>query len=531
MKKILTNILLATLLIVCTNDLLAQTVPKGFNFQSVARDEAGNIITNSDLGVKISVVKGTEAGDEVYTETHTAATDHVGLFQLVIGEGSSEDDFNAITWVDDNYFIKFAVDPSGGTEFEELGITRLLSVPYARVAQQVIDGISAGEEVITQYTLNSSQGDTSFTINAHGSQELGGALKVKSETDGSNRGIDSRVYSSAGNESSQIGVYGRAEGSGTAAHYGLYGVAMGEEGITGSRYGTRGWGEGYGRYNYGVQGIARGAGDGTYVPLGEGPTEDFFGSFNIAGGFYSSGNSNGNVGVEGVAQGDQGERVHFGVIGSARGTANSPNIGMRAEAFNSPELNLAFDGEANGDSDNIGLRLNVHSGVSNIGMEINAETAAILNGNLTTNGELTVNGNIEYSGDLNQVSDRKLKENIAPLKNALGTIMQLAPKTYNFRGDEEYDGMKLSPGLHFGLIAQEVESVFPSLIKNNTYIYSETVADDYGPDSFHGKVAERTIDYKTLNYMELVPVLIKAVQEQQEEIEALKNEIDQLTIK
>lgn len=393
MKSILQKIVFSFIVVLVTAVSAYAQVPQGFNFQAVARGATGDILAEQALGVQVSIIKGTEDGNPVYEEAHTVTTNPLGLIQIVIGEGTASEgsDFSAIDFGNDNYFVKLAIDPAGGTEYADLGTTRLLSVPYALVAQKAVEGGTGSGGEITEYNLNTSENDTSFIVNATGSKSISGALKVRSETEGSNRGVDSRVISGSGNESSQLGSYGRAEGEGTGSHFGSYGIALGSGG--GNNYGTFGWAEGTGKFNFGVQAVARGEGSGEIVPLGE--EVDFnFGSYNIAGGFYSRGNLNGNVGVEAEASGDVGSRIDFGVIARAIGTGNSPNIGVRAEAFNSPEQNVALEGEANGSTSNLGLRLNVHSGSSNIGMEVNADTAAILNGHSVINGDLTVNGNI-----------------------------------------------------------------------------------------------------------------------------------------
>jgi flagellar biosynthesis chaperone FliJ len=105
--------------------------------------------------------------------------------------------------------------------------------------------------------------------------------------------------------------------------------------------------------------------------------------------------------------------------------------------------------------------------------------------------------------------------------------MKLRPTSYNFRGDGEYKGLKLSRGLHYGLIAQEVEEVLPSLVKDNKHTYLES-AEGAGPNNPEEKTEVKSMDYKSMNYTELIPVLIKAVQEQQVEIEKLRKQIESL---
>src|SRR5690606_22281525 len=117
------------------------------------------------------------------------------------------------------------------------------------------------------------------------------------------------------------------------------GSSVTTEAASGSRYGFYGYASSKSRYNFGIQAIAAGEGDGTIIPLGEEGGPDGFGSYNIAGYFSSSGNLNGNVGVEAQAVGSTGARADFGVIGRASATNNSANVGIRAEAFNSTDYN------------------------------------------------------------------------------------------------------------------------------------------------------------------------------------------------
>ena len=489
------------------------TVPQGFNFQAVARDASGTLLANEEMSVEISILKGSESGDLVYTETHDVTTDNSGIFRIVIGEGETSDDFVSIDWAGDNYYVGMGIDPAGGTSFEELGTTRLLSVPYALVAKNVIDGISVGEEPITEYLLDTAVGDTSFIINSVGPENLT-ALRVNAGTDGFNIGVSGNALSESSNSNQQRGAQGIASGNGTGTHMGVFGSAVNAEATGGNRIGTWGQAVSQARYNWGAYGVARGAGDGTIVPIGE-ENGDLFGSFNIGGGFYSSGNLNGNLGVEGFVSGSAGSRINIGVEGRVTATANAPNFGVNGRAFNSPVENIGLSGDASGPegSVTIGVRGSAHGdGDKFAGM---------------FNGRVQVNGDLNYSGNLTQTSDMNLKENIAPLENGLNAILNLNPATYNFRNESKYRSMNLSSGTRYGLIAQEVETVLPSLVQTNRHYYRIVASEEAGPDVYE-VAKEEVLEYKTVNYSELIPVLIKAVQEQQEKIEALEREVEKL---
>lgn len=131
--------------------------------------------------------------------------------------------------------------------------------------------------------------------------------------------------------------------------------------------------------------------------------------------------------------------------------------------------------------------------------------AGYFNGGVYTTGS--------YSG-----SDRKLKENIKPLINSIDKIKLLKPSVYNFK-TEEFKGLHLPAGEQMGLIAQELEVVFPGLIKE--------VGVSYERDK-KGEIISTIPAHKSVNYTSLIPVLIAGMQEQQKQIEEQKQLIDQL---
>ncbi|MEZ4799047.1 MAG: tail fiber domain-containing protein [Flavobacteriales bacterium] len=123
-----------------------------------------------------------------------------------------------------------------------------------------------------------------------------------------------------------------------------------------------------------------------------------------------------------------------------------------------------------------------------------------------------------YSGTWTQVSDRKLKQNIRPFNSALSLVTQMKVYAYEFKtNDPEYAAMHLSEGTHYGFISQELEEVMPDLVRNDVFV---------APNQEKGK--EEEIEYKGVNYIEVIPVLTKAIQEQQTIIETQQQLIEQL---
>ena len=126
--------------------------------------------------------------------------------------------------------------------------------------------------------------------------------------------------------------------------------------------------------------------------------------------------------------------------------------------------------------------------------------------------QLDIMGDIGFTGELTAASDRRLKTNIKPIKNAMDLILQLNPVSYNFR-TSEFPELRLPEELKCGLIAQEVEEVLPLLV-SSFHVYKST--------------SQNVIDMKSVNYIELVPLLIQAIKEIESDLQAKEEEINRL---
>ena len=111
---------------------------------------------------------------------------------------------------------------------------------------------------------------------------------------------------------------------------------------------------------------------------------------------------------------------------------------------------------------------------------------------------------LHYSTDRwNPLSDKRLKKNILPLHNALADIGKLNLYTYEYNAPKNYTGF-LPKGLHYGFIAQELKEVYPTFVQLNSN------------------------NYFSVNYQEMIPILVKGIQEQQAQIDELKKEMADL---
>jgi hypothetical protein len=131
--KIIALVLLVSLTV--GSSIQAQA-PQKFSYQSVIRNSGGQLLANQQVGIKISVLQGSENGIVVFAERHTPITNANGLASLQIGGGSvMNGNFASINWALGPYFISTETDPNGGTSYIIISTQQLLSVPYALYAE------------------------------------------------------------------------------------------------------------------------------------------------------------------------------------------------------------------------------------------------------------------------------------------------------------------------------------------------------------------------------------------------------------
>lgn len=103
--------------------------------------------------------------------------------------------------------------------------------------------------------------------------------------------------------------------------------------------------------------------------------------------------------------------------------------------------------------------------------------------------------NLQVANEITVTSSEKNKEHIKDIEKDVDDILKLNPKQYNYKEDSK---------LHYGLIAENVEKIYPNLVSNQ---------NDSG---------------KSLNYLEIVPLLVNKIKDLQNQIKYLQNQIDEL---
>jgi hypothetical protein len=117
-------------------------------------------------------------------------------------------------------------------------------------------------------------------------------------------------------------------------------------------------------------------------------------------------------------------------------------------------------------------------------------------GHMEPQYSLHVHGSVAGDGAYLNVSDGRYKQQLSPIPNALERVQQLQGVEFHWK--RERRDLALPPGRQLGLVAQDVEAIFPEAV---------ATAED---------------GTKSLAYSALIPVLIEAVKQQQVEIAALR---------
>ena len=135
-------------------------VPKGINYQGVARLATGTPIADKTISIRISVLQNSANGTSEYAETHQPATNEFGLFTLVIGQGTLvTGDFDFISWANGSKWLQIEMDPEGGSNYSLIGSQQLMSVPYSYYAQYSGSTLKAGQGLAIENNIITNTGD------------------------------------------------------------------------------------------------------------------------------------------------------------------------------------------------------------------------------------------------------------------------------------------------------------------------------------------------------------------------------------
>jgi hypothetical protein len=511
----------------------AQSVPQGINYQAVARDASGTILTNHIMSLKASVYSDTVANTLQWQEVHSVTTNDVGIFTIVIGDGlglptSFQSNFSDINWNASSHYIKIELDHGSG--FMDYGTTALQSVPYALAAETADEANAVDWTNINNIPADIADGDDVDDADNSVTNELqtitlsGDTLYISSgnnvDLSGYNAGVfatDSNVTSNANgdyanddfvfgsptlnwnsnNDNANRMFFDKSNGAfraGTCTNMNWNTDSLGNRSFA-SGYNTKA--TGWHSTAMGHETNATG-----YISTSMGFSTDATGNYSTAMGFNTAatGEYSTAMGYSTNATGTSSTAIGYKT--DATGT-ESTAMGRFTEATGTYSTAMGYYTEAYYNQLACG-RNNIVSG--NAASYNSAATLFVVgNGTAVINKSnalnLTGQGNLTISGTLSQSSDIRLKTNITPMGNVLAALQFINPISYEFKDTETHPA-----GLQIGFSAQEIQTQFPELVRENA----------------KGEL--------TVAYGQMSAVLLQAVKEQQEMINTQQKLIEQLQI-
>lgn len=476
------------MILICLASLAYAQAPQQFSFQGVARKADGKVAANAMIGVRLTIHSETTGGTVVYQETHTVQTSTIGIFNIQIGGGTVvSGTFAAIPWKTFPHFLQLEMDPLGGSAYTDLGTTQMLSVPYAMQAKEATkwndgypvvqkfefgpdldpnDPNAANDPDAQKYLLPViGDGNTLIWYPVKGAFRAGQSLNGKWE----NSEIGANSVAFGGNNEAR-GDFSFAVGLETSAT-GLASVAIGQNAVASHA-------------NSFAVGLDANASGPSSSALGLGILSSFKGGF-VAGMFNAAPvpadplNLNPTDVLFQIGNGTSINDRKSGLT-----FLRSGNFGIGNNVI-APEFLLDVGGRIrikhNGTTS--GIHFNNSQNVVDgfMGMKTDAQIGFYINNQWRFWIDNAGNGTL--GGTLTQSSDRRLKRDFSPLSSSLKNLTSLNGYHYYWK-DEDRD-----QSLQTGLIAQDVEALFPELVKT----------DERG--------------FKSLNYTGLIPHLIESVKQ------------------
>jgi len=127
--------------------------PSLLNYQAIARNTNGYSLPNQAMNIRISIIDNSPSGNLLYSEIRAVKTNLVGLFSLIIGSTgaiSYKGNIGNINWASGDKYLHVEIDPTvengrnvgndptAINDFLDMGIVKLVSVPYALLASSAV---------------------------------------------------------------------------------------------------------------------------------------------------------------------------------------------------------------------------------------------------------------------------------------------------------------------------------------------------------------------------------------------------------
>ena len=310
-------------------------------------------------------------------------------------------------------------------------------------------------------------GDSSVAFGLNSTASGGASTSMGNGTEASGNSSTAMGQGSvaSGDFSTAMGINTLSNGQGSTA----MGSSTVASGLDSTAMGFDSEATGDGSIAMGVNTTASGGGS---TAMGENTIAS--GGTSLSTGFQteSSGPYSATFGVNSIAQGNTSAAMGYGTIASDYGSLVIGVNNLMGSTLTSNANNIDLDNTAF---------------VIGNGADANSRSDALV---------VKFDGTTTISGDLNVNSDARLKANIISLGATLSKVLQIDGKSYTMKKDKN-EKQKI------GLLAQDIEKVFPELVSESNGI-------------------------KSVNYQGIVPILINALKEQDEKMKVQQSQIDKL---
>jgi hypothetical protein len=163
-KKITTMKRQLTLLIFfLTCSLLIAQTPAAFKYQLILRNSAGEPLVSQNVNFRISIFQGETLR---YQELLSASSNAYGLVNLTVGLGGTTT-LSTLDWSNGAYTLRTEADYTGGTDYQLIGNSPLLAVPYAFYASRSNPTIAPGPGYPADsalFSVKDRQGNIVFAV-------------------------------------------------------------------------------------------------------------------------------------------------------------------------------------------------------------------------------------------------------------------------------------------------------------------------------------------------------------------------------
>jgi hypothetical protein len=512
-------LLLTALVVICFVVPASSVVPPFINYQGVLTDGAGTPVPNGTYSITFNLYHQESGGSALWTQALPVDVSG-GIFNVTLGEIPME-------FFEHPVFLGLSIE--GGPELTPR--RALMSSPYALNAATVQDS-SIHQFKIANGTVVRSLNGLTDDVNLKAGSNItitpaGNAITISASGGGGVGGSGTAgqvaFWSGASTLSGENNLFwdsaAKRLGIGTPAPNArlrvesseLYTAVIAGDSLDNATQILR------------VNFTGTGAYDATAV-WGQSKPAD---SYGIGGNFIG-----GNIGVHAFANVGNQTKDSYGVHAEAIGTGGNNRYGVLAEASGpgaircygvyaegagaTPTYSVGAMGYAtNGGTYRYGLNgLADAGGIGYWGVFGDASISGI-------SAAVYAAGDLQYTGSLiGPPSDARLKKEVRSYRGALAIIEQLEPTTYQYKTeDPQFADIRMAPGRHYGFLAQDLETVLPELVVERVHPRSPVSGDDDpGPP----------LKTKGVKYIELIPILVQAIKEQQQTIEELQARVAEL---